>query len=255
MKIKTNCDENYSCIMLSRADSLKYTLGGEKMAILERFNDIIKANINAVLDKVEDPSKMIDQYIIDMMDDLADVKHETAGVMAEEARTKRLVDENESEVEKYADFAKKALVNGKEDDARVFVAKKQQLESAGAGLKTAYASAHGNAVKMRQMHDKLSADIEALEARRQSIKAKVAVAKTQEKLTEVTTSIEKTQGAMGSFERMEEKANRMLDESNAMAELNQTPIDEAKALEEKYAKQGTPSVDDEMEKLKKELGL
>ena len=58
------------------------------MAILERFNDIIKANINAVLDKMEDPSKMIDQYLADMMDDLAEVKRETAGVMAEETRTK-----------------------------------------------------------------------------------------------------------------------------------------------------------------------
>lgn len=36
------------------------------MAILERFGDIIKANVNAVLDKMEDPSKMIDQYLVDM---------------------------------------------------------------------------------------------------------------------------------------------------------------------------------------------
>ena len=60
---------------------------------------------------------------------------------------------------------------------------------------------------------------------------------------------------MGAFERMEEKANKMLDEANAMAELSEEPIDEAKALEEKYAKQGTPSIDEELEKLKKEMGL
>jgi phage shock protein A len=225
------------------------------MAILERFNDIIRANINAVLDKMEDPSKMIDQYLTDMMEDLAEVKHETAGVMAEEARTKRLADENDAEVAKYAEFAKKALAAGKEDDARVFIGKKQELEAAGAGLKTAYASAHANAVKMRQMHDKLSSDIEALKARRETIKAKVSVAKTQEKLTEVKSAVEKTQGAMGAFERMEEKADKMLDQANAMAELSEEPIDEAKALEEKYAKQGTPSVDEELEKLKKEMGL
>jgi phage shock protein A len=225
------------------------------MAILERFNDIIKANINAVLDKMEDPSKMIDQYLSDMMQDLAEVKHETAAVMAEEARTKRFADENEAEAAKYAEFAKKALTAGKDDDARVFLGKKQELEAAGAGLKTAYASAHANAVKMRQMHDKLSTDIEALKARRQTIKAKVSVAKTQEKLTEVKTAVEKTQGAMGAFERMEEKADKMLDQANAMAELSEQPIDEAKALEEKYAKQGTPSVDEELDKLKKEMGL
>jgi phage shock protein A len=225
------------------------------MAILSRFADIIKANVNAVLDKMEDPGKMIDQYLRDMMEDLAEVKRDTAGVMAEETRTKRLMDENQAQVEKYADFAKKALESGKEDDARVFIGKKQQLEASGAGLVTAYATAHGNAVKMRQMHDKLTSDIQQLEARREMIKAKVAVAKTQEKLNEVTSNVGKSQSAMGAFNRMEDKADRMLDEATAMSELNTEPIDEAKALEEKYSKMGTASVDEELAKMKKDMGM
>ena len=149
----------------------------EKMAILERFGDIIKANINVLLEKMEDPEKMIDQYLEDMMEDLAEVKQSTAEVIAEETRTKRLVDQNEAEVAKYNEFAKKALVAGNEGDARTFINKKQELENVGAGLMTAYAAAHENAIKMRQMHDKLTADIEALKARRQVIKSKVKVAK------------------------------------------------------------------------------
>ena len=69
-------------------------------------------------------------------------------------------------------------------EARRFLAKKQDLEASGAGLHTAYAVAHENAVKMRQMHDKLTNDINELKARREMIKAKVAVAKTQEKLNQ-----------------------------------------------------------------------
>ena len=224
------------------------------MGILARFSDIIKANVNAVIDKMEDPSKMIDQYLRDMMEDLAEVKRETAGVMAEEKRTKRLVDENDAEVAKYAEYAKKALQAGNEEDARVFIGKKQALEASGAGLKTAYATANANAVKMRQMHDKLTADIEALKARRDMIKAKVAVAKTQKTLNEVASSVGKSEGAMSAFERMEDKADRMLDEATAMSELNTEPIDEAKALEEKYASGGA-SVDDELAEMKKDLGL
>jgi len=225
------------------------------MAILERFSDIIKANVNAVLDKMEDPSKMIDQYLVDMREDMAEVKRSTAGVMAEETRTKRLVDENQAEVAKYADFAKQALLAGNEGDARVFIAKKQELENVGAGLMTAYAAAHENAVKMRQMHDKLASDIQELESRREMIKAKVTIAKTQKTLNEVSTASEKTQGAMEAFERMEDKASKMLDEANAMSELNMKPIDEAKALEEKYATKGTASVEEELGKLKGELGI
>ena len=52
------------------------------MGILERFTDIIKANINDLLDRAEDPAKMIDQYLRDLTENLAEVKKETAGVMA-----------------------------------------------------------------------------------------------------------------------------------------------------------------------------
>lgn len=225
------------------------------MSILNRFSDIISANINAVIDRMEDPEKMIDQYLRNMMDDLAEVKRSTAGVMAEEARAKRAVDENDAEVKKYAQLAKKALESGNEDDARIFLSKKQEIESVGSGLATAYASAHENAVKMRQMHDKLASDIETLRNRRAMIKGKMSVAKTQEKLNTVTDSITKTQGAMGSFQRMEDKANRMLDEANAMSELNSEPIDQAKELEEKYASQTSAAVEDELERMKKEMGL
>lgn len=225
------------------------------MAILERFGDIIKSNVNAILDKMEDPSKMIDQYLNNMMDDLAEVKRSTAGVMAEETRTKRLVDENQAEVSKYEEYAKKALAAGNENDARVFIAKKQELENIGAGLMTAYAAARENAVKMRQLHDKLTSDIEALKARKQVIKSKVAIAKTQETINKVSSVSKRSQGAEDKFRKMEEKANRMLDEANAMSELNMEPIDEAKQLEEKYASQGSASVDEELKKLKEEMGI
>ena len=129
----------------------------------------------------------------------------------------------------------------------------QELEAAGAGLKTAYAAAHENAVRMREMHDKLARDIETLKSRRQSIKAKVTVAKTQEKINELSSASEKVNGAMGAFERMEEKANAMLDEANAMSELNNFSVDEALKLEEKYAKENAPSVDDALAKLKESI--
>jgi phage shock protein A len=224
------------------------------MGILLRFNDIIKANINAVIDKMEDPSKMIDQYLLDMMDNLSEVKKETANVMAEETRTQRLVDKNNEEKNHYEDLAKKALLAGNEADARVFLGKKKQIESYGEGLKAANDAAKNNAKKMREMHDKLTSDIQELSARREMIKAKVSVAKAQETINDLASTTEKTQGAMNAFNRMENKANNMLDQASAMAELNTKPLGEAESLEEKYSN-GSASVDDELKKLKSDLGL
>ncbi len=226
------------------------------MGVLERFNDIIKANVNAMLDKVENPAKMVDQYLRDMTESLAEVKKETAGVMAEEKRAKRLVEENEKEVEKYDTLARRALQAGNEDDAKILIAKKQQLVATGEGLKAAYETAKTNASKMRQMHDKLVSDISALEARRTAIKAKVSVAKTQEKVNKVSSATGRAAGAQSAFDRMEAKADRMLDEADAMTELNSEPEDDAKKVEEKYAAAGQDaSVQDELEQMKKEMGL
>ena len=226
------------------------------MGMLDRFADIIKANINDLLDKAEDPSKMIDQYLRDLTENLAEVKRETAGVMAEEARTKRLVDENASDIAKYDGLARKALSAGNEDDARTFLSKKQELEAKAASLKTTFDAAHENAAKMRQMHDKLVGDIELLNGRREAIKAKVAVAQTQDKVNEFSAGANKAAGAVSAFDRKEAKADQMLDRANAMHELSQQPVDEAAALEAKYAAAGTDAaVDDELAKLKKEMGL
>lgn len=226
------------------------------MGMLDRFTDIIKANINDLLDKAEDPAKMIDQYLRDLTENLAEVKQETAGVMAEETRTKRLFDDNAAEIAHYDELARKALTAGSEDDARTFLAKKKQYEGKADGLKTTCDAAHENATKMRQMHDKLVGDIEELNGRREGIKAKVAVAKTQDKVNEISSTSDRAAGTQTAFDRMEAKADNMLDRSNAMNELNEQPVDAAAALEEKYAAGDTDAtVDAELAKLKADMGL
>ena len=195
------------------------------MNILTRFRDIMSANINAILDRAEDPSKMVDQYLRDAMNDLANVKRETAGIMAEESRSKRLVDENIREVSKYEELAKKALLANNEDDAKVFIAKKQELETVGADLQKSYAVAHENAIKMREMHDKLVKNISDLNNRKELIKSKIAIARTQQKVNEIGTTSSRAIGRIGAFNEMEKRADKMLDEANAMAKLNEIPID------------------------------
>lgn len=225
------------------------------MSILTRFMDIMASNVNALLDKMEDPAKMAEQYLVNMTKDLAEIKEETANVMAEESRAKRLVDENRKEIEKYIALTEKALLAGNEDDATVFLAKKQELDANGAGLETAYSMAKENAGKMRQMHDKLTQDITALNARKNMIKAKASVAKTQERVNQFTTPGD-GRGGIDAFERLENKIDRRLDAANALSDLNVAPVDSANALAEKYKNgRSDAGVQDELEKIKIRLGL
>ena len=86
----------------------------------------------------------------------------------------------------------------------------------------------------------------------------MTLAKTQEKLNKIGSSYEGVGDKMSAFDRMEEKANRMLDEANAMAELNQKEEDTSvEALMNKYEEDdsGKSLVEDELEAMKRELGL
>lgn len=224
------------------------------MGILNRFKDIMSANINAILDKCENPEKMIDEYMRQVVEQLADVKKETAGVMAEEKRTKRLVDKNAEQVTKYDQLARKALTAGNEEDAKTFLAKKQEYVNNGIDLQKSYEVAKTNATKMKEMHDKLTKDVQDLEQRRKNVKSKVAVAKTQEKLNKISSSMGTASDAMNAFERMEEKADNMLDRANSTAELNEDVDAGIENLEDKY-NNPSASVDEELEKLKKEMGM
>lgn len=229
------------------------------MGILKRFTDIMAANVNAMLDKAEDPAKMIDQYLRDLEKDLGNVKAETASVMAEEKRSKRELDECREQIGKMSKYAEKALIAGNETDARTFIEKKGEFTQKETTLAQAYELAKANADKMRAMHDKLVKDIDSLNSRRDAIKAKVAMAKAQEKINKVGTSMGNATSNLSAFDKMEAKANKMLDEAAAMAELNQSQ--EEASVDDLMAKYDSPSsssdgqVEDELAALKAKLGL
>lgn len=224
--------------------------------ILTRFKDIMAANINALLDKAEDPEKMIDQTMRNLTSDLAKVKQETAAVMADEARCKRELEACMAEVEKMQKYAEKALLAGNEADAMKFLQEKNNLMTKQQSLQQTYDVAAANAMKMRQMHDKLVNDINELNARRDAIKAKIKVAKAQQRVNKLTAGVGDSASSISAFERMEAKANSMLDQANAESELTQSaPGSGIKDLASKYDATPDAAVSDELEALKAKLGI
>ena len=149
-------------------------------------------------------------------------------------------------------YAIKALEANNEDDARRFLEQKASLASRQPGLAEAYDLAKNNALHMRQMHDKLVGDIAELDARKDMIKGKIAVAKTQERINKMGSSVASANNSIASFEKYEEMADKALDKANAMAELNRSSSEQSiKDLTAKYA--SDVSVDDELAALKASL--
>lgn len=85
--------------------------------------------MNALLDKAEDPEKMIDQYLRNLESDFAKVKAETASIMAEEKSARRKLDECNEEIVKMGEYARKAVAAGNDNDARRFLEKKGEPDT------------------------------------------------------------------------------------------------------------------------------
>lgn len=224
------------------------------MGILSRFSEIMKSNINALLDRAEDPEKMADQMLRNTREQFAEVKAQTASVMADAAKANRDAADCQADIARYQKAAENALISRNEGDAKKLIAQKQKLEEKYKALQQAADLANANADKMRQMYDKLASDIETLEARKDAIKAKTAAAKAQQSINRLVSGLPDTNSSLEAFDRMDAKATKQLDAAMAEAQLNETSSSED--LAEKYSGSGRDvSVDSELEEMKKKLGL
>ena len=221
---------------------------------LGRIPKILEANINAMLDKAEDPSKMIDQLLVDYKRDLVDVKRDTAAVMADVKVAEKKLSDCDADIARKQRAAENALRAGNEQDARTLLAAKQSLEVTRESLLQNLAVAQKNAEMMQEGYNKLVRNIEDLETRKDAAKAKIAMAKAQESINKAVSKANSTVD-LSAFNAYEQKAERMLAEANATAELDADNVS-VQSLTEKYnSGADSASVDDELAALKAQLGL
>ncbi len=88
------------------------------MSLFKRINDNIRANLNALLDKAEDPAKLLNQYLMDMEDDIVDAESAVARQLVVVHKFKSQHEETSELVAKRETQAMEALQQGREDLAR-----------------------------------------------------------------------------------------------------------------------------------------
>ncbi|MEA4911947.1 MAG: PspA/IM30 family protein [Oscillospiraceae bacterium] len=233
------------------------------MGILSRFTDIMKANINSVLEKSEgqNADKLLEQYLREARENLDAVKAETAGVIADETAAGRRVDALGEEIAKLAKYAEQAVVAGSDEDAKSFLAGKDAAERKKEDAEKAYAQAQLNSDRMRQLTKKLGEDITAAQGKLAGLKGKLDVAKQQEKFNELTEKMSSVGSEFSGFDSLADAVQKRIDSIDAKAELNKelNASGDLDALKEKYADaapaaDGGSTLDDELAALKAKLG-
>lgn len=231
------------------------------MGIIGRFADIMSANINAILSKLENDNaeELLEKYLRDAKQNLNQVKAEASTIIAQEKSAQRKLTECEKEIEKFGNYVVAALKAGNDADAKKFLVYKNELEAKQLNLQKDYIAAKENSEKMRQMTNKLTSDVQTAENKLQEMKTKILMAKQQEKMNEMNQKLNTNQ--LESFDNMMDKIQKRIDAAEARAELEKSSVpgsdiaDLAAKYDESGKKVSDTSVDDELLKLKAELGL
>lgn len=188
------------------------------MSILDRLSRLIRANINDLISKAEDPSKVIDQALRDMRTAYAEARSEVAAAMAQGAKLEREAKTNTRLAEEYEKKAEEALRQDSEELAREALRRSHNHRDLAKG----FTEQHG--IQSNTI-DQLKTQLRALEAKIDEMESKKSLLIARQKTAEAGASLErasgfdKAGGAMDAFEEMERKVQNMEDQNQARTEL------------------------------------
>lgn len=218
------------------------------MSIFKRLRDLTMSNINAIIDKAEDPIKMTDQYIRDMTEDLEDAEKAVASQIAIEKRFKALYEEQEALVEKRSQQAHTAAQAQNIDLARRALEEKKAAEAKRDEYKANYEQNKLAADNLRSKLEEMRKQLAAMKNKRETLVARYNAAKAQTEINKAMNGFGSDTASAG-LKRMEEKMLQMEARAEASNELNT----KEKSLDEEFESLGKDqAVEDELAALMKQ---
>ena len=224
------------------------------MAFFERIADILKANINDMIDKAEDPVKMVKQLIIEMEEQVDEATRALGQAMGSQKVAAKELADAKAKVADWNDKAKLALKNGDENLARKALDIKVGLEAQVDQLQASYDGITAQVDKLKDQVQTLKMKLDEARARQNVL---IARAKMAEAATNVATSISSatTESAFAKLDKLEKKIVQQEATAEAFTELHGGTVEQASVADEFEALQHKDAVDSELERLKGELGL
>jgi phage shock protein A len=189
------------------------------MGLFDRFSTIFKANVNSMIDKAEDPEKMLDQLIRDMQQQYTEAKKQVTVAIADEKKLERLYNEQLQLQEDWAKKAELAVTNGNDQLAVQALQRKSEYTNLAQNYKEQLDGQKTATEKLKNSLRDLNNKIDEARRKKELLLAKAKRAKAQESLNKTYAEVN-DQSAFDSFARMEDKVNSIEDKAIAMEELN-----------------------------------
>ncbi len=219
------------------------------MGLFDRISRVVKANLNDMVSNAEDPEKMLEQSILEMQEDLVQLRQGVAQAIAAQKRTEQQYNQAQNEANKWQRNAQLALQKGDENLARQALERKKSFAETANTLKTNLDGQVGQIDTLKRSLIGLESKISEAKTKKDMLKARISAAKAQEQLQSTVGRIG-TSSAMAAFERMEEKV--LLQEARAQSAQELVGAD----LESQFAQlEAGSDVDDELAALKAQMSL
>ena len=217
------------------------------MGLFDRLWRVIRANINSLIGAAEDPEKILEQAVMDMQEDLVQLRQAVAGAIAAQKRTERQCSQAESTAAEWYQRAQLALQKGEENLAREALTRKKSYQETATAMKASLGQQNAVVTQLKENMRALESKISEAKSKKDMYIARARSAKASERLQEMMGNLN-TGSALSAFERMEEKVMQLESRSEAIAELGTND------LEKKFLSlEGAEDVDSELAAMKAQM--
>lgn len=214
------------------------------MSVFTRFKDIVSANINSMLDRAEEPEKMIRLMIQEMEETLVEIKASCAGLMADQKRLFRELDQSRAREELWEGRAALAMDRGREDLAREALVEKLEAQRLIEGLEREVERFSALIEQAREDIELLEGKLESAKERQRSL-AKRQVRADQRIKARSNASRSQSMDVLKRFDQFEQRIERMEAEAELSAPRRNLNLDQEFALLE-----GKDEVDVQLDSLR-----
>jgi len=223
------------------------------MGIFSRLAQLIKSNLNDLINRSEDPEKMLNQIVLEMNNQLVEAKKQVASSIADEKRLAKQLEQETANAQEWERRAMMALRAGNEALAKEALARKREREEFAATLKDQWTKQKTSVEQLKTALRLLSDKIEEASRKKNVLIARKKRAEAQKAIQETMTGL-RDQSAFETFDRMAQKVDQIEAEADAQTDLAKEMSGDSLAaqFDNLERKQGG---EDDLVALKRKMGM
>jgi phage shock protein A len=188
------------------------------MGLFDRIMRVIRANLNSLVSSAEDPEKILEQAVLDMQEDLIQLRQAVAQAIATQKRTERQCSQAQTTADEWYRRAQLALQKGDEVLAREALTRRKSYQDTAEAMRSQIEQQSTIVTQLKQNMMKLESKISEAKTKKDLYIARARSAKASQQINDMMGRVG-TGSAIAAFERMEEKVLQLEAQSEAVAEL------------------------------------